>query len=67
MMKFKKGDKVEVLDDSIRGEVLKVESDKIIIKTEDEFEMIFNDDELVKVSAENEIKVKDDELMEALT
>ncbi|WP_317132288.1 MULTISPECIES: Smr/MutS family protein [Mesonia] len=66
MMKFKKGDKVEVLDDSIRGEVLKVESDKIIIKTEDEFEMIFNDDELVKVSAENEIKVKDDELMEAL-
>ena len=38
-MKFKKGDKVEVLDDSIRGEVLKVESDKIIIKTEDEFEV----------------------------
>ena len=42
------------------------DQDKIIIKTEDEFEMIFNDDELVKVSAENEIKVKDDELMEAL-
>lgn len=65
-MKFKKGDKVELLDDSIRGKVLKVENDKIIIKTEDEFEMIFNDYELVKVSAENEIKVKDDELMEAI-
>ncbi len=67
IMKFKKGDIVEVLDDSIRGEVVKTEDAKVIIKTEDDFEMIFTNNELVKVSGENEIKVETDELMEALS
>lgn len=44
---MKIGDKVLVLDDAISGKVIAISSDVITILTEDDFEMDFNDKELV--------------------
>ncbi len=51
-MNYKIGDVVVVLDDVIKGRVIKVYSSKIDIETEDGFIMKFNESELVKISVE---------------
>ena len=48
-MKFKKGDKVAVLDAAIRGVVLKVEKETIAIVDQDGFELKYHLKELVKI------------------
>ncbi|MCW5520751.1 DNA mismatch repair protein MutS [Aureitalea sp. L0-47] len=49
---FKIGDKVESLNDSIKGEVFAVKENSIFVLTEDDFEMEFDQDELVVVGSE---------------
>ena len=44
---MKVGDKVEVLDEAIKGVVLALRSDKVVILTEDDFEMEFSRNELI--------------------
>ncbi|KAA3620596.1 MAG: DNA mismatch repair protein MutS [Flavobacterium sp.] len=46
---MKKGDKVEAIDDEIKGVILEVISDTILILTEDDFEMQFDRSELVVI------------------
>ena len=48
-MEFKIGDNVAVLDDVIKGKVIEVHSDKIIIETEDGFPFDFLPKELVVI------------------
>lgn len=46
---MKVGDKVSVLDDAISGEVLKINRDVVVVRTEDDFDMEFNTKELVVI------------------
>ena len=48
-MKFKKGDRVAVLDATMRGVVVKIEKDHVYIEDEDGFEIKFEPKQLVKV------------------
>lgn len=45
---FRLGDRVEVLDEAIQGEVIEINGDEIIIETDDGFPMQFTSDQLVK-------------------
>lgn len=51
-MNYKIGDVVVVLDDVIKGKVIRIDTSKIHIETEDGFIMQFNDYELVKIYLE---------------
>lgn len=44
---MKVGDKVEVLDEAIKGIVLALRSEKVVILTDDDFEMEFSRNELI--------------------
>jgi dsDNA-specific endonuclease/ATPase MutS2 len=49
---MKKGDKVEAIDDEIKGVVVGVNLDTILVLTEDDFEMQFDRSELVVIPEE---------------
>ncbi|MCM5663515.1 Smr/MutS family protein [Galbibacter mesophilus] len=51
-MKFQVGDSIEVLDDAIKGTVLKVSGTSVLVATEDGFEMSFLETELVKIKGD---------------
>lgn len=50
MAVFNIGDKVEAIDDLVRGVVLKVHGTEITVQTEDDFPMVFSAGELVKIT-----------------
>jgi len=54
---FKIGDKVEVLDDNLSGEVVAVSNSEVTIESEDGFMMKYAPNELVKISEVNTIRV----------
>lgn len=62
MHSFQIGDKVEAMDDTIRGKVITVFDEKIVIETNDGFQLEFEPAELVKLSAEDVIRVSDFEI-----
>lgn len=62
MVLFKVGDRVEILDELLRGEVVAVASSEITIESEDGFIMKFTPNELVKISDSNDIKVSNYEI-----
>lgn len=51
-MKFKKGDKVEIIDDAIRGEILSIEGNTITITTDDGFNLQVSASEIIKTEDE---------------
>ncbi|MBV7440445.1 Smr/MutS family protein [Weeksellaceae bacterium TAE3-ERU29] len=56
MIRYKKGDKVKVIDDNLSGVVTKVEEDKITIETDFGFDMTYEPKELLPdVGMEEEI------------
>jgi len=59
---FNVGDKVEVLDEMLRGEVVAISPSDITIESEDGFLMKFAPNELVKMSDSNDIKVSNYEI-----
>lgn len=63
---FKKGDKIEVLDDALKGEVLKAEGKTVYITTTDGFEMEFLEHELVKIETPIEALQEDIDIEEVL-
>ena len=58
MKTFFKGDKVAVLDADIKGVVLKVSENNIIIVTDDGFQMDFTSKELIDIHIEQMLKEK---------
>ena len=56
MKTFNIGDKVTVLDDSFSGIVKTFKGGKIIIETDEGFDLSFEENELVKVNNHNELK-----------
>jgi len=54
---FQIGDRVEVLDEKLSGEVVEVSNSGITIESEDGFLMIYSPNELVKVSEAHTINV----------
>lgn len=65
-MKFKTGDRVEALDDDLTGEVTAISESSISVKTEEGFELVFQENELIKISAEDAFYVDSEEIQEAL-
>lgn len=59
---FNVGDKVEVLDEMLRGKVVAISPSDITIESEDGFLMKFAPNELVKMSDSNDIKVSNYEI-----
>ena len=51
-MKLKKGDKVVVMDDVLKGTVTFIDTDEVSIETSDGFIMKFSENELVKIGME---------------
>jgi len=51
-MKFELNDRVEVLDDALKGRVVKIEGATISIETNDGFSLDFHESELVKTGSE---------------
>ena len=66
MPNISKGDRVEVLDDAISGKVVKVEGTHITIETPSGFDLVFEENELVKIPGEDEIKIDRSSLQSAL-
>lgn len=66
-VKFKIGDAVEVLDDAIKGEVVKLGGKSVFIRTTDGFPMEFEERELVRISNENELKVTNMDVFHAVS
>lgn len=66
MKKIIEGDFVEALDDVISGKVLQTKEGKITIETQDGFELVFDEKELVKISTENQINVDRDSIALAM-
>lgn len=62
---FKIGDVVETLDDSIKGVVVAVENDVYKIQTEDDFEILFKSEELIKMP-DSELNIEDEDLYEVI-
>lgn len=46
------GDKAETIDDNIKGEVISISNDEIILLTTDGFEMPFKPNEIIKIPSE---------------
>jgi len=51
-MKFEVNDKVEVLDDALKGIVIQVRGDVVTIETSEGFSLDFNESELVKIEGQ---------------
>ena len=56
-MKIKIGDKVETIDDAIKGTVTKIENDAIFMEDEDGFEFEFTKNELIILNADESINL----------
>lgn len=67
-MKFEINDRVEVLDDVLRGSVVKIEGNRVHVETEEGFLLDFDESELVKTGREearllNRAEVKISEIL----
>ena len=62
---LKIGDVVETLDDNIKGVVVAVENDFYKIQTEDDFEMHFKAEELLK-TPESDLNIKEEDLYKVI-
>lgn len=54
--KFEIGDRVAVLDDVIEGVIIAIKNNEILIKTNDDFELTYFVNELVKLHNSNELR-----------
>jgi dsDNA-specific endonuclease/ATPase MutS2 len=61
---FNIGDRVELLDDDVKGVVIKVESENITFETSDGFDMKVPAAMLVKIKGDLDIDLKDSSLLE---
>ena len=54
---MKIGDKVETIDDAIKGSVIKIDGNTVIIESEDGFEFEFAKSELIKINTDQSINL----------
>lgn len=66
MKNFTKGDRVEVLDDALSGKVVHVEMPYVTIETSAGFQLVFEENELIKIPGKDEIKIDRVSLQSAL-
>ncbi|HET8838764.1 MAG TPA: Smr/MutS family protein [Flavobacteriaceae bacterium] len=66
MKNFSRGDRVEVLDDALSGEVVHVEAPYVTIETSAGFQLVFEENELIKIPGEDAIKIDRFSLQSAL-
>lgn len=63
--KFKEGDRVQVLDDSIEGVVVKSDDRTVLISTADGFELEYAVEEVLMIRGHEKLRVSRDEVFEA--
>ena len=51
---FAIGDQISVLDDAINGEVIKINNNVVTVKTDDGFELDFNEKELILIESSSD-------------
>lgn len=51
------GDFIEVLDDTIRGKIVKISGNKVTLLTSDGFELTFNQSEVVKIQNQTDFSI----------
>lgn len=65
MTKFKIGDKVEAIDDTMVGQIVAISGNEITIESEEGFSLRYSPAELVKVQVHEDIKVSNHEVARA--
>jgi len=65
MGKINAGDRIQVIDDSVEGIVVKVEGDAVTVMTEDGFELEYTLAEVLLIEGQSAIKVSTDEVKAA--
>ncbi len=62
---FKLGDSVETVDDNIKGVVISIDDNSVKILTEDDFEMQFLPNELIK-TPKKDLKIEENEILKVV-
>ncbi len=63
---FKIGDKITVLDDAIDGVVVKVNHKAVTVETTDGFELVFNENEIIKTGQSINISINSESMKRVL-
>ncbi len=66
MRAFQKGDRIETVDDNIRGQVMAVTATGLLVVTEDGFEMEMQPHEVLLLPEQDEMKVSNIEVFRAM-
>ncbi|XLS30397.1 Smr/MutS family protein [Flavobacteriaceae bacterium M23B6Z8] len=66
-MHFQKGDKVESIDDAIKGEILSIRNGDALIETQDGFQIELPLDNLIPLSDQDVIKVSNYEVAQVIS
>ena len=66
MKKITKGDWVEVLDDSLSGEVVSIEGNQVTLQTSDGFQLVFDEREVIRIPNGTGLEIDRVSLREAL-
>ncbi len=62
---FQIGDKVEVLDDTVNGTVVHIDGNEITIVSEEDFELTYSINELVKATAKGGLQINSQDILKA--
>lgn len=62
---FEIGDSVETVDDDIKGVVVSIENNTVKIQTEDDFEMLFSSNELIKIP-QSQLKINEEDVINSI-
>ena len=66
-MSINLGDIVEVIDDSLKGKVIQIKNNFVVIETNDGFEIEAGLNEVIKIEKNNEIKVNNIDVFNAMS
>lgn len=66
-MNFQKGDKVESIDEALKGVILSVQNGEALVETEDGFKLELSLEQLIRVSDEDVIKVSNYEVAQVIS
>ncbi|MGI9550590.1 MAG: Smr/MutS family protein [Aurantibacter sp.] len=65
MAVFQIGDRVETLDDTVTGVIVNIDGGKIVVETDEGFQLNYAANELVKVSGKEELEISNHDISRA--
>lgn len=66
-MILQKGDRVETIDDALKGIVIKIKKNDVLVETDDGFVLELENDQLIKIENEDTLKVSNYEIARMLS